>query len=43
MLAVEELRLTHTTEFGKEKAESLAGLNDKQIEEKVAKLVQSEA
>lgn len=43
MLPVENRQLTRITEFGKEKAESLAGLNDKQIEEKVAKLVQSEA
>lgn len=33
----------HTTEFGKEKAESLAGLSDKEIEDKVAKLVKSDA
>lgn len=34
---------TATTEFGKEKAESLAGLSDKEIEDKVAKLVKSDA
>jgi len=29
------------TEFGKEKSESLAGLSDKEIEEKVSGLVKS--
>ena len=39
----DDIKLTRTLEFGKEKAESLAGLTDKEIEEKVAKLVQSAA